>query len=519
MFRYLAKKIRVLGCLLKKSPKSEKNEKNENKSAEKIPTSVEVFESALKYTFNNCSNFIRREILLNRNKKFIVAYIEGFVDYQRLDSGVIKPILDNLNNPDKKDGAILNITFLKNKLLIPCELLEIEYMQEVVEYLYVGYCVLFLENEGKALGVSIKGINKRDVTQPALDNSVRGPKEGFGESATVNLTLITKIIRNPQMKSEILFLGNRTRTKIYICYVDGIAEQNIIDDVKQRLAEINVDAILESNYISEYIADNPYTVFPLSGSHERPDIVAAQLLEGRIAILCNGAPLVITVPYIFIESIQNSEDYFNKPLFASLIRIIRILAFAITLLLPALYICFLNFHHEVTPFELLVTASAGQEKIPLSSLFEVLVLLVAFELLREASMRMPKGVGQTISIVGALVLGDAAVKAGFVSNLVVIVIALTAICSFVNSNLLDTVSILRIFFIIIANIFGFTGVVFLFALMCFHMCSLSSFTIPYMSPVAPWNAEGMKDAFVRFPFKSMKVRPKGIAKDKKRRSD
>lgn len=519
MFRYLAKKIRVLGSLLKKSPKSEKSEKNENKSAEKIPKDVGIYESTLKDTFRNCSNFTRREMFVNGRKKFIVAYIDGFIDYQRLDLGVIKPLLDNLNNCSQKDGAIFDIPFLKNKLLIPCDLIELEYMKDVIECLYAGYCVLFLDNEGIALGVSIKGANKRDVSQPALDNTVRGPKEGFSESATVNLTLITKIIRNPQLKSEIIFLGNRTRTKIYICYLDGIAKKNIIDEVKQRLARINVDAILESNYISEYIADNPYTTFPLSGSHERPDIVAAQLLEGRIAVLCNGAPLVITVPYIFIESIQNSEDYFNKPIFASLIRINRLLAFAITLLLPALYICFLNFHHEVTPFELLVTAAAGQERIPLSSLLEVLVMLVAFELLREASMRMPKGVGQTISIVGALVLGDAAVKAGFVSNLVVIVIALTAICSFVNSSLLDTVSILRIFFVIIGDIFGLTGVVFLFVLMCFHMCSLTSFTIPYMSPVAPWNAEGMKDAFVRFPFKSMKIRPKGIAKDKKRRSD
>ncbi len=516
MFRYIARKIRVLGNLLKQSPEIEKNE---NIPAEKIPSSVEVLESSLKRIFANCSNFVSRKMILNKNKEFFVAYIDGFIDYQRLDSGIIKPILENLNNTCIKDDISFNISFLKNKLLLPCDLIEIENMQDIPGYLYSGYCILSLDNESKALGVLIKETNKRDITEPMLENTVRGPREGFVESADVNITLIMKIIRNPQLKSETILLGSRTRTKIYICYLDGIAKQNIINQVKQRLAKINIDSVLESNYIIEYISDNPYTAFPLAGSHERPDIVAAQILEGRIAILCDGSPLVITVPYIFIESIQNSEDYYNKPIFASLIRMIRLTAFLITLLLPALYIIFLNFHHEVTPFELLITTASGQERIPLTSINEVLIMLISFELLREASMRMPKGVGQTVSIVGALVLGDAAVKAGFVSNLVVIVIALTAICSFVNSSLLDTVSIFRIFFIMIANIFGFAGIALFGALVCFHMCSLTSFTIPYMSPVAPWNTDGAKDALVRFPFKSMKTRPKGIAKDIKRRSD
>ena len=174
------------------------------------------------------------------------------------------------------------------------------------------------------------------------------------------------------MKSEIFVLGERTKTVIYVCYIDGIAKEGIIDLVKQRIAKINVDAILDSNFVGEYINDNPYTPFPLSGSHERPDIVAAQLLEGRIAIICDGSPLAITVPYIFIETIQNSEDYYNHPMFSSIVRIIRFTAFLISLLAPALYIAFLNFHHEVTPIELLFTAAAGQGKIPLSSIFEVL---------------------------------------------------------------------------------------------------------------------------------------------------
>ena len=517
MFRYIIRKIRVLGNILKKHAGTARQNQKSAEKFENIPKSIDKIIKVLGAMFFNCSNFVYRKIELPNKTKFLVTYIDGFIDYQRLDLGIIKPLLDNLSNIDNKLDYKFNIEYLKNKLILPSDLIEIENMTDVSKYLFAGFSILFLDNEKKALAVLVKGYNKRDTVKTELENTVRGPKESFIENATVNLTLITKIVSNPQLKSEIFVLGKRTNTKVYLCYLEGVAKENIINIAKQRLAKINVDAILDANYVREYVNDNPYTAFPLTGAHERPDIVAAQLLEGRIAIICDGSPMVITVPYLFIESIQNSEDYFNKPIFASVIRIIRLIALVITLLLPALYICVLNFHHEVIPFELIVTASAGQENIPLSSLFEVLIMLSAFELLREASIRMPKGVGQTISIVGALVLGEAAVKAGFVSNLVVIVIALTAICSFANSSLLDTVSILRIFFVIISNLLGFVGVMFLIVLMSIHMCSLTSFTVPYMSPLAPWNSEGMKDALFRFPFKSMKARPKGIAKDKIRR--
>lgn len=517
MFRYIIRKIRVIGNILKKSVPASESSKAEEKS-QRIPKSIDKVIEVLNAMFFNCSNFIFRKIELPNKQKLMVTYIEGFIEYQRVDLGVIKPILDNFDNIDKSK-KILDIEYIKNKLLLPCELIDVKNMQDVSRFLFAGNIVLFLDNESKALSILVKGYNKRNINTTESENTVKGPKEAFVECGETNITLISKIIKNTQLKSEIIILGKRTKTKVYVCYVDGIAKESIIDSVKQRIAKINIGSILDSNYVREYINDNPYTPFPLSGSHERPDIVAAQLLEGRVAIICDGSPMAITVPYLFIETLQNSEDYFNQPVFASIIRFIRFTAFLISLLAPALYIAFLNFHHEVTPIELLFTAASGQEAIPLSSIFEVLVMLAAFELLREASMRMPKGVGQTISIVGALVLGDAAVKAGFVSNLIVIVIALTAICSFVNTNLLDTVSILRVFFVIIANMLGFTGMILLLALIWLHMCSLTSFGVAYMSPLTPWDSNGIKDSLVRMPFKSMKYRPKGIAKDRKRRGN
>jgi spore germination protein KA len=506
--------------------KSKKVQKPLKKPVEKLPESVfpksiDEIVSWLEETFFNCSNFVRREIKVKDNKKLLITYIDGMIDAERMDSGILKPIMEMMSYVKERvyKDAVISLAFFKDKAILPSKMVEIADMQTVTEYLYRGFVVLFLDQENVALGVELKDTNKRNIEKPDFETTIKGPKEGFSESASVNLTLLNKVIKNPDLKSETITLGTRTNTEIFICYLADIAKEEIVDEVKQRLSNIKIDSVLESNYVGEYIADNPYTVFPLVGVHERPDTVSAQILEGRVAILCDGSPLALTVPFIFVESIQNSEDYFNKPFFATIIRIVRIASFLVTLLLPALYIALLNFHHEVLPFELLITAAAGQENIPLNSMLEVALLMTAFEIIREASMHIPKGVGQTVSIVGALILGDAAVKAGFVSNFAVIVIALTAIASFVNSGLLDTVSILRMVYIIISNMIGFFGIMLLSALLIFHVCSLTSFSVPYMSPLSPWNASGIKDTFMRSSLKSMKKRPKGIARDVRRRGN
>ncbi|MFZ5974852.1 MAG: spore germination protein [Bacillota bacterium] len=511
MFGYIIRKIRFWGSLFK----TNKRQEPEKKPAEKIPKSIDKVVSSLEHTFFNCSNLIRRQITV-KGRKLLITFIEDLISYDRLELGILKPILEFENQKANKD---IDIEQFKNKLILPCKLIEISDMQSAVELMFNSHVILFLDKEDIALGISIEGFNERDIQTPVLESTVRGPKEGFVESASVNLSLLTKVIKSPDLKSEQIKLGNRTNTKVFVCYLGSVAKKEIVDEVKQRIAKINIDAVLDINFVGEFIGDNPYTVFPLAGSHERPDVVAAQILEGRVAILCDGAPMALTVPFLFSETIQNSEDYFNKPFFATILRMIRVFSFLLTMLLPSFYIAFLNFHHEVMPYDLLITAAAGQERIPLDTMLEVLLMLVSFEMIREASMRMPRGIGQTVSIVGALILGDAAVKAGFVSNLVVIVIALTAITSFINSGLLDTVSILRLGYIFAATVFGLCGIIMFSALLLFHMCSLTSFSVPYMSPLSPWDASGMKDTFIRTALKNMKNRPKGIAQDIPRRGN
>ncbi len=513
MFRYIIKKIKVFSY----SFQSERKRQNKSiKPKYEIPSAIEDIDSYFKKKFENCINFYKRVISIG-NKKMLIAYIDGFVNAERLELGIMKPILD-MSGKIKLHNDRITIDDIKNTIL-PAQVTEIDNMECATDYFYMGYVVLFLENESYALCIKISETAKQSKSEAEVEHSIRGPKEALIEHSLKNLFLLTKQIKNPDFKSELLILGERTKRHVYMCYLKGIAKDQIINQVKTRLEEIDIDGLIDINFINEYISDNPFTFFPLAGYHERPDTVAAQILEGRVAILCDGSPFAITVPHMFIENIQNSEDYFGKPIFGSFIRTLRLICFISALLLPALYIAFLNFEHQVTPFELLITAAAGQEKIPFSSILEALSMVLSFEILKEATVRMPKGIGQTISIVGALVLGEAAVKAGFASNLIVIVLALTAICSYVNTNLMDATSLYRLGYIFAANIFGLAGIVFLSAFLVLHMCSLTSFGIPYMSPLSPVNTEGLKDAVFRFPLKSMKFRPKGLSQNEKRRAD
>ncbi len=519
MFRYIIKKLKFLNRIFR-SQKYRSRDCSQTVRIRSIPKSIKEVQLFYNKKFSNCFNFSMREFPIGNYKKLLLMYMEGLINSERLELCVIRPILEMAAQAKENIVYMKRITpdYLKNSILYPVTIAEIDDMEKAPEYLYYGFIILFVENESKALCIKISEATVRNLSKPEVENSIRGPKEALGENAFVNLLLLTNYIKNPDFKSEKLILGERTNTELYICYLKGVAREEIVDKVKSRLEKIYLDSMVDINYLNEYISDNPFTLFPLTGSHERPDVVAAQILEGRIAILCNGSPFAITVPHLFIENIQNSEDYFDKPVFATFVRIIRFTAFVLSFLLPALYIAFLNFEHQVTPFELLVTAAAGQEKTPMSSISEALMMILSFEILREATIRMPKGVGQTVSIVGALVLGEAAVKAGFTSNLMVIVLALTAICSYLNITLQNVGSLYRLAYIIIANIFGFAGIVFLSALICFHMCSLTSLDMPYMSPLAPYDPQGAKDTLVRFPLKSMKSRPKGIAKDRKRRA-
>ncbi len=318
-------------------------------------------------------------------------------------------------------------------------------------------------------------------------------------------------IKNNNLVFENIQLGKQTKTTITIAYINGIAKTDVVQEVKSRLNKINIDSVLGSGYIEQYIEDSKLSLFPTIWNSEKPDVVASNLLEGRVAIFCDGTPHILTVPTLFVEFFQSSEDYYVRPYFATITRVIRFSCFFIAVLLPAFYVALQTFHQEMIPTILLVKMSGAMKEIPFPTLLETLLMIFFFEILRESGIRLPRVIGPAISIVGALIMGEAAVNAGLVSSTIVIVIALTAICTFAVPELDESIIILRVLLVLMAGFLGFFGIACGVFAIIIHLTSLRSFGADYTYPMAPFNISGMKDMVIRAPLWLMRSRPSPTA--------
>jgi spore germination protein KA len=339
---------------------------------------------------------------------------------------------------------------------------------------------------------------------------VRGPREGFTENLRTNTALIRRKIRNKELRVDQMTVGRKTQTDVCLMYLSGVADPKAVEMVKYRIGLLDVDSILESGYIEEYIEDAPFSPFPTVGYSEKPDVVAARILEGRIAIVVDGTPFVLTAPMLFIESFQSAEDYYTRPLYASVIRMMRFVAYFITVFAPAVYIALTTFHQELIPTILLFTIASAREGTPFPAFIEGLIMVFAFEILREAGIRLPSPVGQAISIVGALIMGDAAVAAGLVGAPMVITVAITAVAGFLVPNQNESGSILRVVMMVLAAVAGGYGIAMGFLAVLIHLASLTSFGVPYFEGVT-WTSD-LQDSVVRMPLWSMVKRPQNIAR-------
>ncbi|HOK43466.1 MAG TPA: spore germination protein [Thermoclostridium caenicola] len=474
-----------------------------------IPPSADAVKASLNEIFSNCCDFILREIACGKNGaiRILVAYIDGFVSKNELNQDVVRPILDFLANEESPGGSSI-YNRLTDCIVVNNDIHEAADMHQAVDGIISGEAVLFIDGETRALVVGVKAPQGRQVQEPDTETSIRGAREGFVENLLTNTALIRKRIKNPNLKLEMMHLGDRTKTNVCICYIKGLANEAIVREVRERLKKIKTDAVLDSGIIEQYISDNRLSLFPTVGSSEKCDKLAGKLLEGRVAIFCDGSPHVLTVPYLFVESIQATDDYFDHAFFATFMRLLRVIALTTSTLLPAMYVALVVYHHTVIPFKLLLTLAASQQGIPFSPFVEAMLMIVAFELLREAGVRMPKPIGQALSIVGAIVLGEASVAAGIASNLMVIVVAITAVCSFIVPPLIRVTMILRFVYLAAANTMGILGIAFVAVAVFVHLCKLRSFGVPYMAPFAPLTVSDLKDSFIVVPIWAMVTRPK-----------
>lgn len=478
-----------------------------------LNTSLQQNIQTLKDTLGKSSDIIIREIRIGKEGtiKAGIIYTDGLTDTPSLQNFILETLMLDIKEIElqKKSPEQNLIHVLKEVALTVGEIKEETSFDAILTSLLSGDTIILLDGYAEGLIISNRQWAERGVTEPTAQTVVRGPREGFSENLRINTALIRRKLKDPNLWMESKTIGTRTKTNIAIVYIQDIADDKIVKEVNLRLDRINIDGILESGNIEGLIQDSTYSPFSTIYNTERPDVVAAALLEGRIAILVDGTPFVLLVPALFIQFFQSPEDYYERTVFGSLIRTLRFLAFIISLLAPALFIAVTTYHQSMLPPALLISLAAQREGVPFPAFVEALIMEVTFEILREAGIRMPRSIGTAMSIVGAFVIGTAAVEAGLISAMMVIIVSITAISNFVSPSyeMAIAVRILRFVFMALAASFGFFGIMVGLIALILHLCSLRSFGIPYMSPIAPFNMSDQKDTFIVLPIWKMITRP------------
>lgn len=438
-----------------------------------------------------------------------LLFIDGLVDQQIVNRDVLSPLLHEVDW-GKGQGATDLLDQIAQNVLAVGEMQRETEWRQVVRGLLAGDTIFLVDGQAAALLLSTKGWEKRAIQEPEAEQIIQGPHEGFTENLRTNTALLRRKISTAGLHFEEMKLGRQTQTTIALAYVKGIVNEKLVNEVRSRLKRIKTDFILDANYVHEFITDAPFSLFPTVAFTERPDVVAAKLLEGRVAIFVDGTPLVNTVPVLLVEYFQSPDDYNFPYYYATMIRWFRYLSFFLAVLAPGLFVALGSYHQELIPTPLMITIKTATEGTPFPLVIEVIIMGLVFEILREAGLRLARPFGQTISIVGALVIGEAAVTAGLVGAPTIIVIALTAITTFVVPGLLGPGIFLRLIYTILAGVLGAYGILtgVLFTLL--HLASLRSFGVPYLAPLAPVVPADLKDVLVRAPIWALGTRPRLI---------
>ncbi|TGE36515.1 spore germination protein [Desulfosporosinus fructosivorans] len=471
----------------------------------------------VKEILSTSSDVVFREFFLEAKERIpcMLVAVDGLVDKNLLDQFILKPLMVDLpGHPELEKVTLSNVVDITLQSLLPgLEIKKLAKMGEAVDAILSGDSVIFFGNLTEAIVIGARGWASRGVAEPITESIVKGPREGFSETLRTNTSLLRRKIKHPSLRIISLKLGDMTNTDLVVTYIEKIASPDIVSEVIRRLGTIKIDGMLGNGYIEEMIEDNPYSPFPQISFTERPDVLAGKLLEGKVGIICDGTPIVLVVPAVLTQFLNVNEDYYQRAMVAILSRFVRYLGSFIAILAPSIYIAVTTFHQEIIPTDLLMSISTGRQGVPFPALLEALTMTVTLEILQEAGLRLPKPIGQTIGIVGALIIGDAAVKAGLVSPLMVIIIGLTAVASYAipTYDLGLAVRLMRFPLMILAGILGFFGVSVGLYLILIHLLSLRSFGVPYLSPIAPLRIRALlQDTFVRAPWWALKRRPQLI---------
>ena len=439
---------------------------------------------------------------------FTVVYADPITDKELLGDQIIRPLL---RYDGEKTADIVAKSVLSPELRLQKDL------QKLAEEVLAGNPVLLWEGMDEAIVAGTKKVFVRAVAEPSTDVAVKGPREGFIEDVKINTSLVRRRLKTGELRIEMLEVGRRSKTVVALCYLAGTSVETTVQEVKKKLGEIDIDIVPDSSYLTHFLASRPYSLVKQIGTTEKPDIFCAKIAEGRVGLLVDGSPIALTLPYLIIEDFQSSEDYFVPAYRATFTRILRLLSLLVAIYLPAFYVSAQLFKLQLFPVKLLLTIAGSIRDIPFSPSLEMLLVLFVLEVLNEASIRMPKYVGMALSVVGALVLGETAVSAGFVSTPAIIIVAFSGIGLYAVPNLIEQTSVVRLVMLLIAGSVGTYGIILATGFMLLYLVTTENFGAPLLSPFSPIVGRDLRDSVIKYNMGSLKLRPKTLHSPNKRR--
>ena len=460
---------------------------------------------------HNSSDIVSR-IITNNDIKIAYVYLESVTSDDKVSEFLNKSIIG-------KDIKIIKKNLESN--IYNSHITTLKELDNIFYYLSSGFTVIFIDNYDICITVETRMSLDRGVSEATSEPIVRGPKDSFTENNAINLGLIRKRIKDENLIFDEVIVGKRTKTKVSVAYIKDVVKLNSVIKVIDKIKNIDIDGILDSGYIREFLYNQSSTVFPRTISTERPDLAASSLLEGKIVILVENSPYVLILPGLFIDFFHSPEDNYQKPINASFLRLLRILCFFITICVPSLYVALMTFNPEIIPDDLLISLALQRDGVPFPTALEILIFVIIFEILRQADIHSPTVSGSAMNIVGALVLGDAAVNAVIVSPIAIIIVAITSICElvFYDIDMINAVRFWRIVFIIAALFLGIIGFVSILFIFITKLASIVSFDTPYLTPISPVSITGIKNSLLRIKRDKLFNRPKYLSNNTRKMVD
>ena len=450
---------------------------------------------------------VESRILVKENDKVGFLFLKSFTDNQLFIDGIFLPI-------SKFDGKV-DIDLLEHNIVKSGDVSEIK-QEQVLEKVLNGNVVIITQNKQKFVAVDIQKYPARIPSEPPTSPVIQGPREGFTEDIKTNITLIRRRLYTEDLVLKQFSVGKLTGTKVIVAYLHGVADKKVVKMVEERLKKIDVDGILDSYYILSFLEDRPNSLFKQIGRSEKPDIIVSKMLEGRVAIIVDGSPIVLSVPFLLIEDMQSSNDYYTNHHYSSLVRIVRMLGIIVAILAPGMYLSLQLYHYNILPLNFLVTVADTTQGLPFTPFLELLFISLLFQILYEVSLRLPSYLGLATSVVGALILGDTGVKAGLISPPGVIVVALAKIALYTAPEQSSQITVLQMVFLLIGGCLGLFGVVTGFIYLVNYLNNLDSFGTPYLSPYCPRRQKDLQDAIIKEPVTQKVGRPDMINLSNKR---